>query len=82
MQSKFTCLSEIRFFQSQPHNGLEDIERVWKLGVGPCGKHVDQLEAAVMGNFMAIRQYHSDGTKKAVVVPLNLITSAIHFEEV
>ncbi|PRP71260.1 hypothetical protein BUE93_07780 [Chromobacterium amazonense] len=82
MQTNFYNLSEIRYFVSQPHNGLEDVEKVWKLGEGPCGKCVVQLEVTVTGNFMAIRQFHRGGTKKVVVIPLSQITSAIHFEEV
>ncbi|WP_141111027.1 hypothetical protein [Chromobacterium haemolyticum] len=55
----------------------ERVHRLWRLGVGPCGKEVIQIKAVVGRQFLQTQQVTACGEVKSFFVPLSHIISTI-----
>ncbi|CUH74581.1 hypothetical protein AXI70_gp06 [Cronobacter phage Dev-CD-23823] len=54
-----------------------DVERVYQLGIGPCGKEVVHLACVEEFGWLHISQTHKDNTRKEFSYPAHMIKSKV-----
>ena len=73
-------ITRIRFsarFQVDDRSEVRVQQADFKLGLGPCGKEVTELETSYGEHMMEVMQGHSDGTAKRFVYPIAHLTGRV-----